>query len=110
MNERRMNEWRIEAPRAGWESRLFLNGEDLGALQITGYRLEATSSGHTQLTLTLVPQRVMVVSDPELHLIVGDRRFRVIEETEGDLDDGFFGERRDDGPARRANGEAHQGL
>jgi hypothetical protein len=102
MTEQPTQEWRIEAQKTGLGSTVYLNGEMFN--HVCNAILQVGMGARTTLTLELAPRHVEVVADPELHLIVGDRRFRVIEETEtGDADDEPFGE-------RRRNGAAHQGL
>ena len=91
MSKQPKQEWRIEAARFGWNSKVFLNDEDVGQY-IERLTLELIASGTTKLTVHFIPTVVHIITDPELHLIVGDRRFRVIEETPGDLNDGLFRE------------------
>jgi hypothetical protein len=81
MNEQPKHEWRIEADRFGWNSKIFLNDESWGQ-HIYKLELMLKADGETQMTLTLAPQRVQMVVDPELHLIVGTRRFRVLRDYE----------------------------
>jgi hypothetical protein len=101
MSEHPKREWRIEATRSLLGSGIWLNEEIFPA--VTAIDLAVRPGMGTRLTLELVPHHVQVVTDPELTLIVGNHRFRVIEENTGDLNDGLFGE-------RRATGNAHQSL
>jgi hypothetical protein len=95
MAERPKQEWRIEADRTGWKSHIFLNDEDFGRY-VSDVKVHIPASGTTVMTLTLVAQRVQVITDPALYLIVGDRRFLVIEDTsESPQDDGLFSQRDD---------------
>jgi hypothetical protein len=92
MSEQPKREWRIEAGVTGYVSRVYLNGEDF---PVRSAKLEVGVGAVTTLTLELVPRRVEIVADPELHIVVGEHRFRVVQETSGALDDSLFRERRD---------------
>jgi hypothetical protein len=59
--------------------------------------------GTTETELMIEVQPELLATNPTIILIAGTRRFRVIEEREGEMDDGLFRE-------RRRNGAAHQGL
>jgi hypothetical protein len=92
MSEQPTQEWRIDATMiSGPGSGIWLNGEAFSS--VTAIKFLACPGTLTQLTLTLVPHHVHIVTDPELYLVVGHRRFRVIEDAPGDLTDGLFGAR-----------------
>lgn len=80
MSERPKQEWRIDANLNGQTSTIKLNGEVFphvhrATLQVGGHEI-------TKLILELNARHVEVIANPELHLIVGGHRFKVIDACE----------------------------
>jgi hypothetical protein len=89
MSEQPTQEWRIEAKKTGFQSTVYLNGEMFN--HVRSAMLQVGMGARTTLTLELAPRHVEVVADPELHLIVGPYRFKVIDETApGEIPTGLF--------------------
>jgi hypothetical protein len=85
------------------EERLFVPVETWYAPRLSCELEGPLSPGEHPWHLTIWLHEDLLVHNPHMRLVCGARVFRVIEEREGEMDDGLFGE-------RRRNGREHQSL
>jgi len=72
------HQWRIEANRSTGHPSLLLNGVPFIGCRGVDVHVEGYHSA--TMVLELAPTAVMLLTNPDLQLVIGGRRFRVIEE------------------------------